>query len=96
MKIKIEQSGGFSGISLSKEMETDELPTPLENTIKELLDEKRTHLPKGSRRRGAADYLNYKITIQNGNKDHVIECNEHDMDNNMRSLISYVKKNSVQ
>lgn len=96
MKIKIEQSGGFAGIPFSKEIETDKLPPPIENTIKELLDGKRRRIPKGLRSRGVADYLTYKITIQNGIKDHVVECNEYDMDNNMKSLIRYVKKNSKE
>lgn len=95
MKIKIEQNGGFAGLSAYNEIDADKLPPPLEGTIRELLDGRKLLLTKALRRpKGAADYLNYKITIQSGMKDHVIECSELDMDSSLKSLVNYVKKNS--
>jgi hypothetical protein len=95
MKIKLERSGGFAGITSSNEMDTDKLPSSLQNTVKDLLDKKELSITKDLRRpKGAADYLNYTITIQDGKKDHVIECNEFNMDSTVKSLISFVQKNS--
>ena len=75
LKIKVERSGGFSGISSSTEMDVDKLPSSIEGTVRELLDKRKLPSMKNpERRKGAADYINYKITIQNGNKNHVIKC----------------------
>ena len=95
MKIKLERSGGFAGITSSNEMDTDKLPPSLQDTVKDLLDKKKLSLTKSfGRPKGAADYLNYTITIQDGKNDHVIECNEFDMDSTVKSLVSFVQKNS--
>lgn len=95
MKIKVERSGGFAGISSSNEMDTNKLPRSLEDKVKELLGKKQLPFAKAlTRPKGAADYLNYKITIRNGKEDHVIECNDLEMDSSMKSLVSYIQKNS--
>jgi len=95
VKIKIEQSGGFAGISSSNEIDAAKLPASLEGTVRELLAAKKISLMSGlGRPTGAADHLNYKITIENGNKKHVIKCNELEMDTTVKSLINYIKKNS--
>ena len=97
LKIKVERSGGFAGISSSTEMDVDKLPASIEGTVRELLDERKLSSMKDpGRRKGAADYLNYKITIQNGNKNHVIDCSELAMDDNIKSLVSYLQKNSMK
>lgn len=97
MKIKIERSGGVAGIALSSEMDANSLPPSLEGMVRDLLISKRPPLTKETRRtRGAADDLNYKITIQNGMKNHVIKCSELEMDNSVKSLVSYVEKNSLK
>lgn len=95
MKIKIEQSGGFAGTSSTNEIDADKLPSLLEGTVRGLLDTKKLPLTRGLKQpKGAADYLNYKITIRNKKQDHVIQCNELEMDKNVRSLINYIQKNS--
>jgi hypothetical protein len=97
MKIKFERSGGFAGIASSNEIDTDKLPPSLQNKVKDLLEKKKLSLTKGfGRPKGAADYLNFKITIQDGKKDHVIEFNEFDMDSTMKSLVTFVQKNSMK
>lgn len=95
MKIKIERSGGFAGIPSSNEIDSDKLPSSLEGTVRELLNPTKFPITKDLKRhRSAADYFNYKIIIKNRNKEHVIDCSELDMDPNIKSLISYVQKNS--
>ena len=81
----------------STEMDADKLPPSIEGTVRELLDERKPSSMKNSGRpKGAADYLNYKITIQNGKKNHVIDCSEFGMDDNIKSLVSYLQKNSMK
>ena len=95
MKIKIERSGGFAGITSSNELDSDKLPPSLQSTVKDLLDKKKLSLTKDlGRPKGGADYLNYTITIQDGKKDKVIECNEFDMDSTVKTLVNFVQKNS--
>jgi len=94
VKIKVERSGGFAGISSTNELNVDKLPFLLEGTVRELLNTKRTKaltLPKN-----AVDYFRYKITIQDGNNDNVIECIDTQMNDSLKSLVSYVQKNSMK
>jgi hypothetical protein len=94
VKIKVERSGGFGGISSINEINADELPPSLAETVRSLVDSGRSVIMKGTKPKGAADYLNYKITIQNGKKSQVIECSEFGIDENVKSLVSYVEKKS--
>ncbi len=94
MKIKIERSGGFGGITSSSEMNADKLSPLLEGTVKKLLDHKGSGVLKGTRPKGAADYLNYKITLEDGDRNSVIVCNQFDMDDDLSSLIRYVENRS--
>ena len=94
MKIKIERSGGFAGITSSSEMNADKLSPLLEGTVKKLLDHKGSGVLKGTRPKGAADYLNYKITLEDGDRNSVIVCNQFDMDDDLSSLIRYVENRS--
>lgn len=76
-------------------MDSDRLPASIEGTVRELLDKRNLQSMKvQGQHKGAADYLFYKITIQNGKKNHVIECSELEMDDNAKSLVSYMQKNS--
>jgi hypothetical protein len=95
VKIKVERSGGFAGIPSSIEMDSDKLPSSIIGKVRELLDNRKLpSLKNPGRHKSAADYLNYKITIQNGKKNHVIECSELEMDDNVKSLVNYLQKNS--
>ena len=44
--------------------------------------------------RGAADHYTYKISIQDGTNQNVIECNQYNIQDDLKSLIRYVEKNS--
>jgi hypothetical protein len=93
--IRIERTGGFAGINKCTEMNTDDLPSSITNTINSIIKSKVSTLPgKKLVPKGAADHLNYKITIEDGNSNRVIECNQYDMDHKLKSLISYIEKKS--
>lgn len=82
-------------MSSTNEIDADKLPHSLESTVMDLLDPGMLLLTKGLKQpKGAGDYFNYKITIRKGNKDHVVECNEIQMNDSIKSLVSYVQKKS--
>jgi hypothetical protein len=95
MKIKIERSGGITGIASCDEFDTDRLPISLKSTVEKLLESRKLPTTIGTARpKGSADFLNYKITIQSRKKNSVVNFNEFDMDKNIKSLIEYVQRNS--
>lgn len=82
-------------MSSCDELDSDKLPTSLEDKVRELLDTKKSTLTKSLMpTKGSADFLNYKITLSDGKKAKVIECNELGMDSDVKSLVSYIQKNS--
>jgi hypothetical protein len=44
--------------------------------------------------KGAADYYTYKISFQDGSKRKIIECNQFNIQNDLKSLVNYVESNS--
>lgn len=93
LKIKIERSGGIAGMISSKEINTDNLPSAFEDTLRRIITKKTLRTPS-SVPKGAADHINYKIIIEDGDKSHTIECSQYDTDEKLKALISYVEKNS--
>lgn len=93
MKITVHKSGGFAGMSQYSELNTDDLPYHFKKTIRELVGESKGTpgtlklVPKG-----AADYYSYKITLDDGSNQKVIECNDNDIQDNLKSLVTYVEK----
>jgi hypothetical protein len=44
--------------------------------------------------RGAADHYTYKISIQDGRNQRVIECNQYNIEDDLKSLVNYIERNS--
>ena len=44
--------------------------------------------------KGAADYYTYKISIEDGKNQNVIECNQYNIQDDLKSLITYIENNS--
>lgn len=95
MKIKVERSGGFAAISISNEMDTKDLPSVLAATANNIMRiQKSSSLPKRSAPMGSADHYIYRISFQDGVKRRVVECNQYTIQDDMKSLIEYIEKNS--
>jgi uncharacterized protein YprB with RNaseH-like and TPR domain len=95
VKIKVERSGGLAAISISNEMDTKDLPSVLAATAKNIMrNQKSSSLPKKSAPMGSADHYIYRISFQDGVKRRVVECNQYDIQDDMKSLIKYIEKNS--
>ena len=53
-----------------------------------------TPTPNTKTKKGAADYFTYKITIQNGEKERSMECNDIDMQAEIKGLVDFVTKHA--
>lgn len=96
MKIKIERSGGITGIASSSEIDATTLPPSLIATVQDLLFRNETTLNEVRKPKGTADDINYRITIRNRAKNRIINCSELDMGNNIKSLVRFIEKNSLK
>lgn len=94
MIIKIERSGGVTGIPISNEMNVQNLPSTLATTAKNLMLRKSSTSSLLSSPRGAADHYTYKISIQDGPNLKVIECNQYTIQKDLKSLVRYIERNS--
>jgi hypothetical protein len=95
--IKVERSGGFAAIPKCSEIDIKNLPSELIPTAKKIMRAKKSYsLPMMSPPKGAADYYTYKILIQDGVKRRIIECNQFNIQNDLKSLVKYVERNSKE
>ena len=95
MRIRVERSGGFTGITISNEMDSKDLPSTLKDIAKKIMNNQRvSSIPTKSTPIGAADHYSFKITFQDGVNRKVIECNQFDIQDDIKLLLRYVEKNS--
>jgi hypothetical protein len=95
VRIRVERSGGLAGIAISNEMDAKDLPSQQLCTAKKIIEKKKvSSLPMKSSPRGAADHYTYKISIQDGTNQNVIECNQYNIEDDLKSLVNYIEKNS--
>jgi emfourin len=95
MIIKVERSGGFTGIPISSEINANDLPSTLMLTAKKIMsDHKAGALPLKSIPRGAADHYTFKISINDGTKHKLIECDQFNIGDELKSLVDFIEKNS--
>jgi hypothetical protein len=118
MKIHLERSGGFAGMTSSTTVDTKALAPNDANKLQNLIHKsnifehsaRSAQQPKSQQsnsqqpspspetktkaktKRGAADYFTYKITIQNGNKEQSLECNDINMQAEVKGLVDFVTK----
>lgn len=94
MIIKIERSGGLVALPVSIEMDSSDLPSTLITAAKKaMLDQRSTTLPMKGIPKGASDYYSYRIFIQDGVNRRVIECNEYNIQDDLKSLVKYIERN---
>ena len=93
MIIKIERSGGITGIPISSEFDAKDLPTTFLTKLKKIMDnsESGSLAPKKAPY-GAADYYTYKISIKDGNKVSIMTFNQYNMTDELKSLVKYAEK----
>lgn len=93
--VKVQRTGGLAAIPISNEMDAKDLPSALLSTAKKIMmDHNSYSLPMKSTPRGAADHFSYKILVQDGINRTVVECNEYNIHDDIKSLIKYIERNS--
>lgn len=93
MRITVERSGGLAGIPISNEMDEKDLPSALISTAKKIIEDKKVSSPPiKTTPKGAADHYLYKISFQDGTHRKVIECNQYNIPDDLKSLIRYIEK----
>lgn len=92
MIIKVERSGGFAGIPISNQIDSKDLPSTLVLKLSKILEiTKSDSLSSRGTPKGAADHFTYKISVKDGTSERIIECNQYDLQDDMRSIIKYVE-----
>ena len=76
MIIKVERSGGFAGLSKYSEIDSEDLPESLKETITELIHNNMRHITSKSLPEGTADQYFYKITVDDTANKRVFACDE--------------------
>ena len=95
VRIRVERSGGFAGIPIANEIDSKNLPPTLVTKLNKIIENaKSPKLPLSATPRGAADHFTYKILVKDGEKETVIECNQYSLEDDLRSLVKYVERNS--
>jgi len=97
VRIQLKMEGGiayFPGLSKPITIDSDELPKQESDELKRLVNA--THffdLPTviGSPPRGAADYRQYTITIEDDGKQHTVRLTDPIEDPNLQALLTYLK-----
>jgi hypothetical protein len=93
VRIKIERSGGITGIPISSEFDAKDLPITLLSKLKKIMQnsESGSLAPKKAPF-GAADHYTYKISIKEGNKVSVMTFDQYNMIDELKSLVKYAEK----
>ena len=95
MKIEIERSGGFAGLTKTITVDTEDLPSEMAGNIKKHLADTKSKSSSTvmSKKKRVADSYFYRISGQLGKKKQEIELNESDVDDELKFFIDYVFRN---
>lgn len=95
MIIRVERSGGLIGTIIRHEIDSKDLPSALKLKLNRLMNNA-SSVRSGaeSTPKGAADHFNYKISVQKGPYQKVIDCNQYNIQEDLKSLIRYIEKKS--
>ena len=102
MKIHLERSGGFAGMIMSYTVDTDNLSSKEADELQDLIKKSQffnlssDSLEKASpkTKKGAADYLSYKVTVQDGDRQHTLEWNDLSMQPSLKRLVDLLVKHA--
>jgi hypothetical protein len=94
MKIQLERTGGFAGIPLRTNVDTDNLDDQSKRTLQSLVDSSRFFdLPaRLSSPTPGADRFQFKVTIQDGNRSHTVEADEGALAPEVQALFQYLTR----
>ena len=89
MRIHFERSGGFAGITLTADLDSDQLSTAQAANLTELVDQadffNQPKKPKASSR--GADQFQYKIRVETPSKSHEIQLGDGNVPPKLKPLV---------
>ncbi len=89
MRIYFERTGGFAGMRVTATVDTDSLPSDDARELGELVDASGFFdiLAGSTSSPGRADRFQYKLTIEDGERQHTAEINESAAPDSIRPLL---------
>jgi hypothetical protein len=96
MQIKLERSGGFTGIPQTHSVSTDQLPEEEARQVSELVQKAGFYeLPATIRSTQAgADRFQYDITVESERGAHKVTVDEGAVPSQLRPLLDWIKKSA--
>lgn len=96
MRLEIERSGGFAGLTKKVTVDTEDLPGEIAKNIKKFLEDNisfKSSSPLLSKKKAVADSYVYKIIGKSPEKKQEIEFDESNINYELKRCINYVLKN---
>lgn len=93
MRIHFERTGGFAGMRLSTTVDSDELPEPQAEKLKDAVQNTSffdlpDHLEQGG---SGSDRFNYHITVEQEGRSHTVDAPESALDDALRDLVQFLE-----
>ena len=92
-RIKFERTGGFAGMTISRDLKLDELPDEQANTIKDLLDALDfRELPEHMLDESGPDQFTYVITVETQKWEHTVVTGDASAPEKMQELLQVLNR----
>jgi hypothetical protein len=98
MKVYLQSSGGFMGIDDSVSLDTETMNSEEAKKVRELVDNANFFAlsPESEKPKpGSADYIRYKITVEDGEHKHTVRTNDITKPAKLGHLIPFLKSKKV-
>jgi hypothetical protein len=94
MRISLERTGGFAGMTKSTTVDTDTLPENEASQLPQLLEEADLYNlpPQISSRSLQSDRFQYKLTVEDHGQKHTVTVSEAALPGQLKPLIEWVNK----
>ena len=94
MRVVIERSGGFAGISRSQSLSTDDMPAEDAQKLRDLVDASSFYeLPSVIHSdKPVPDAFRYKITVDSERGTHTVEVDEGAVPPRLQPILNWVKR----
>ncbi|PSB04980.1 protealysin inhibitor emfourin [Merismopedia glauca] len=91
MKIKFRQSGGYAGLRIGCELDTNLLPPEEATKLQSLVEQSDIFPTKSDRSENTADLINYEITIETKEGTHQVTFDDLTLPENIIPLLDYLQ-----
>ena len=91
MKIKFRQSGGYAGLIMGCELDTDLLPPKKATKLQSLVEQSDILQTKSTHSENTADLINYEITIETKAAKHQVRFDDLTLPENVLPLLDYLQ-----